>query len=85
MRIQYTISFKKRYEKLPLGIKIHAESKTRLFKENPFHSSLKTHKLHGKMKEFWGFSVSYDYRIIFEFMDDSSVRFNDIGTHKMYE
>jgi len=76
--------FKKSYKKLPLTIKKKAEIKEKIFRENPFHPSLKTHKLKGKLKDIWSFSIDNKYRIIFIF-DNSDVIFLDIGGHEVYE
>jgi mRNA-degrading endonuclease RelE of RelBE toxin-antitoxin system len=43
--------FEKRYKKLPKKVKEKAKEKEKIFRENPFHPILKTHKLHGKEKE----------------------------------
>ncbi len=48
---------------------------------DPFAPSLKTHKLHGRLKELWAFSITYSLRIAFHFMDTNHVVFEDIGTH----
>ncbi|HAX78274.1 MAG TPA: hypothetical protein DCY88_21245 [Cyanobacteria bacterium UBA11372] len=51
-----------------------------------FEKSLKTHKLSGKLKEFWSFSIEYDERILFYFTDDGKAVFVDIGSHdEVYE
>jgi mRNA-degrading endonuclease YafQ of YafQ-DinJ toxin-antitoxin module len=42
---------------------------------------LKTHKLSGKLQEFWSFSVDYDERVLFYFMEDGKAVFVDIGSH----
>ena len=44
------------------------------------HSSLKTHKLGGSLKDCYGASISYEYRIVF-ILDIDSVCFIDIGDH----
>ncbi len=52
--------------------------------EDPFHPSLKTHKLKGELFEFWACSINYDLRIIFKFIqheDMQSVLLSSIGTH----
>ena len=56
------------------------------FKLKPFDPSLDTHRLHGKLKGQWSFSVNSRYRILFEFLDDAheEVVFLDIGTHALY-
>jgi len=77
--------FKKNYKKLPQKIKGRAAAKERIFRENPFSSTLKTHKLHGKEKEMWAFWIDQKYRIKFVFLEDGVVLFLDIGTHDIYE
>jgi addiction module RelE/StbE family toxin len=39
-----------------------------IFSQNPFDPKLRTHKLTGKLKGLWSFSVSYNYRVIFRFI-----------------
>ena len=52
-----------------------------LFLENPYEQQLRTHKLTGKLKGLWAFSVAYDCRVIFRFTDNSTVLLIDIGKH----
>jgi proteic killer suppression protein len=84
IKIYFHPQFKKSYKKLPLTIKKKAEIKEKIFRKNPFHPSLKTHKLKGKLKDIWSFSVDNKYRIIFIF-DNNDVIFLDIGGHEIYE
>ena len=48
---------------------------------NPYDPSLKTHKLSGKLQEFWSFSIDYDERVLFYFTEDEKAVFVDIGSH----
>ncbi len=84
MKIYYHPQFFKSYKFLDKKIKEKAETKEKIFRENHFHNSLKTHKLSGKLKNQWSFSVDNKYRIIFEFINGDVV-FLDIGTHKIYQ
>jgi proteic killer suppression protein len=56
-----------------------------MFRENPFHPSLRTHKLKGKYKNFYSYSVTRDYRVLFRFLNGDKVIFYDIGTHEIYK
>lgn len=85
MKIIYSPTFKKSYKKLPKPVQFVAEKKEKIFRENPFDNSLKTHKLHGKLKDFLSFSINDKYRIIFEFIDEKTVHFHTIGTHDIYK
>ena len=83
MRIFYHPRFTQSYARLPLAIKKKAEDREVLFRTNPFHLSLDTHKLRGKLKRFWSFSVNRQYRILFEF-SGPEVIFLDVGDHNIY-
>lgn len=86
MTIHYSKRFEKSFSKLPKIIKLKALKKEHLFLADPFYPILKTHKLHGKQKEEWSYSVDSSYRITFIFLPDSSILYLDIGTHdQLYE
>jgi len=73
--------FEKQYQKLPKSVKEIAKEKERFFRESPFHPNLGTHKLHGKDRDAWAFSINRKYRIKFIFLADGHVLFLNIGTH----
>jgi len=52
-----------------------------LFLSTPFARQLRTHKLSGKLKGLWAFSVDEDCRVVFEFMGEDRVLLIDIGSH----
>ena len=52
-----------------------------LFSESPFSPLLRTHKLTGKLEGLWAFSVDYDCRIIFKFLNQDEILLVDIGGH----
>lgn len=83
--IETSSFFEKRYKKLPEKIKAKAKEREKIFRDNPFHLILKTHKLSGKEKEAWAFWINYSYRIKFIFTDNNSVLFLDIGAHDIYK
>jgi addiction module RelE/StbE family toxin len=87
MKIIYTSKFAREYKKLPSNIKSLAEEKEAVFRINPFDPNLKTHKLHGKLKDFWSFSVGYKYRIVFEISKGrkEAFYFHAAGNHDIYQ
>ena len=85
MQIEYSPKFMKQFQKLPKEVQEHAVLCENLFRKNPFHSKLKTHKLHGTMKDYWAFSISFSYRIGFTFVTGDLVRFHAVGTHDIYK
>lgn len=85
MKIIYSSKFIKEYKKLPEEIKITAEFKEKIFRNNPFNKILNTHKLSGKLKEFWSFSINNKYRIIFELEKNNLIYFHSVGDHSIYQ
>ncbi len=52
-----------------------------IFTSDPYDPRLKTHKLSGKLKDLWSFTVDYDERVLFYFTEDDRAVFVDIGSH----
>lgn len=84
MKIHYSNKFAKAYKKLPEEVKDIAEKKEEIFREDPFDSRLKTHKLKGELSNFYSFSVSYHWRVVFHFEDEETIVFDAVGTHAVY-
>ena len=55
--------------------------KLEIFISNPFDSSLKTHKLSGKLSDLFSFSIEYDIRVVFNFEDSNHAIFLEFGKH----
>ncbi|MBI3949370.1 MAG: type II toxin-antitoxin system mRNA interferase toxin, RelE/StbE family [Acidobacteria bacterium] len=79
--IYVTSHVERRYKKLLAALQALAEEKERLFRADAFDPRLSTHKLKGKLRGLWAFSVTPDIRIVFEFLDGDEVLFHDIGPH----
>lgn len=78
-------SFKNYTKRLPAEELDGLKERLIIFRNNPFNPKLKTHKLKGRLKEYWAFSISYSDRILFRFLDKGRVFFIDIGDHSIYE
>lgn len=84
--VVYTKVFEKEYYSLTkknkkLGQKI--KKKLEFFLNNPYHSSLKAHKVYSpKVGEVFSFAVSGDLRILFRWKTGNAVIFYRIGSHK---
>jgi len=77
--------FVRAYKKLSENIKSRAKQQEKIFLDNPFDPRLKTHKLKGELKDFWSYSINYQYRILFRFINHNEVIYYDVGTHEIYE
>ena len=84
-KIYPTNHFIKSYTMLSENIKTVAKKREMIFTNNPFDQRLKTHKLKGKLKDYWSYSINYQYRILFRFLDKETVIYHDIGTHEIYK
>lgn len=54
--------------------------------DDPFHPTLHSHKLKGSLSGSWACTVAYDYRILFEFVENPDSNEEEIllltmGTH----
>jgi len=83
--IIYKDKFKKKLQKF---LKKHPDirekfkSSVKNLENNPFESSLKTHKLTGKLKDNYACSINHEYRIILSIVIiKEEVFLIDIGTH----
>lgn len=82
--IYYSPHFERAFRLLPQRIKKQTFEKEKAFRKDCFDKSLKTHKLKGKLKNYWSFSINHTHRIMFEFYNQNDVIFDDIGTHSIY-
>ncbi|MBV9211126.1 MAG: type II toxin-antitoxin system mRNA interferase toxin, RelE/StbE family [Acidobacteria bacterium] len=85
MEIAFSSSFKRAFKKNVAGnasLETRFWQRVEFFKNNPFDSKLRTHKLSGRLKDLWSFSIEYDLRVIFPFIEQDKVVFVDIGSHK---
>lgn len=51
---------------------------------DPYHPSLKTHRLKGEFRDSWACSAGYDLRIVFQFVRHDgkpAVLLQTVGTH----
>lgn len=52
-----------------------------LFRSDPTDPLLKNHQLTGAMKNYRAFSITGDYRVVYERVSKDEVIFKDVGTH----
>ncbi|MBD2311014.1 type II toxin-antitoxin system YafQ family toxin [Desertifilum sp. FACHB-1129] len=84
MEVSFSSAFKRAFKKKIKGnpdLEVRFWQKLELFIIDPFEPILKTHKLSGKLKDLWSFSVEYDERVVLYFTDDERAVFVDIGSH----
>lgn len=85
IEIVYSPFFVRKFNKLENGLQEDVLQKIDLFKNKKNHKMLDVHKLHGKFKDYFGFSVNYKFRIVFRHVSKNEVLFTDIGGHEIYK
>ncbi len=84
-KLVITDAYKKRLKRF---LKQHPDMKSRyaktmaLLEIDPYHPSLRLHKLKGKLKEYASVSVSMEYRLVIDFViREKEIIPIDIGSH----
>ena len=77
-------SFKRAYKRLIKGrpeLESAFRERLTLFVNNPFEPALNTHKLSGRMRHQWAFTLTFKLRIVFVFTRPDFAMLEDIGSH----
>jgi len=76
------------FKKLKKFIKKHPDLRDRYIKMidmlvlDPYHPSLRIHKLKGKLQDYHSVSITMKYRVVIDFIiEDNEIIPIDIGTH----
>lgn len=85
MDIYYSPEFSRRFKKLSRELKFKTLEKERIFRENYRDPRLRTHKLSGKLAGRLGFWVDFKNRVVFSFLDSTTVHFHSVGSHDIYK
>jgi len=83
--IWYRPEFIRLYNKLVSSLQEEVKEKINLFKDRNNHKALKVHKLHGRLRDRYGFSVNYKYRVIFVYVNKKTVALLSVGDHEVYD
>ncbi len=82
MKIVYSRGFVKSARKIPESIKKKLVTLLEFLEENPFHPQLHTKPLAGKLRGYFSFRITRDWRVIFYFLDEDTVYLIDIAHRK---
>ena len=84
-RVIYTKSYLKRatkFAKRHPDLLIQYEKALKLLELNPFHPSLRLHRLKGSLSDLHSISINISYRITLEFLiEDGKIILVNIGSH----
>ena len=73
MEVTYTPSFIRQYKALDPNLQEEVLEKIEQFKNIKNHKALKVHKLTGRLKDRYSFSVNYKIRIVFQYHSKKEV------------
>lgn len=85
MKVSFAPSFVRAYKNLPKKLQQEIKEKIALFKSNPKHPFLKTHKLKGSLEGRYSFSANYKYRIVFMYRLREEAVLLIVGDHDVYK
>ena len=84
-RVIYTKSYLKRatkFAKRHPDLLAQYEKALKLLELNPFHPSLRLHRLSGSLSDLHSISINISYRITLEFLiEDSKIILVNVGSH----
>lgn len=84
MQVSFTPNFIRQLKKLEPELKAEGLGKIELFQKNQREKSLKVHRLKGKLKDRFSFSVNYKYRIVFMYFTKKEIVLMAVGDHDVY-
>ena len=86
MTIYYHPQYSRSYRRLERSLQHLVDQRITLFRADVFDPRLDTHRLHGKLKKQWSFSIDRKNRILFGFLDKlkTDVVSLDVGDHDVY-
>ncbi len=81
LTVRYTAKFLRMYKGLEQRLKEEVKEKISLFRSEKNHASLKIHRLHGRFKSCFSFTINYKIRIVFKYEDKKTVNLLYVGSH----
>lgn len=84
MEILYKPIFLRQYNKLSEELRDEVKDAVSFFRQDPWHPSLRLHKLSGKLKGCMSFSVNYKFRIVCEEEKKGVWVLLEVGDHDIY-
>ena len=83
MKIEFDVKVKRKLKKISQkDVKLYGAflNKISLLRNNPAEKSLRLHKLSGRRRDAWSFSVTYSVRAVFIYVK-GGILIIDIGSH----
>ena len=85
IRVNFKPSFLRQFNILETDLRDEVAEKVELFKDKRNHKQLKVHKLKGRLKGRYSFSVNYQTRIVFVYEKKDEAVLLAVGSHDVYK
>lgn len=85
MDIKFKPNFVRQFNRLEPALQEEVVEKVELFKKIKNHKQLKVHKLKGRLKGRFSFSVNYKTRIVFAYISKKEAVLLAIGDRDLYK
>jgi mRNA-degrading endonuclease YafQ of YafQ-DinJ toxin-antitoxin module len=85
IEVEYTATFIKMVQRLEKDLREDVYERVEGLRDPKNHARLKVHALHGALKGFYGFSVNYKLRIVFEKKSSKKFLLHFVGGHEIYD
>ncbi len=82
LKLFCTGNFLKQSKKLPVSIQKKLARQLEILKENPFNSLLHSKPLAGSLAGLYSFRITRDWRVIFYFLNEWTVKIVDVAHRK---
>lgn len=82
IQVQYDRAFLKLVKRLPTRIQQQLAQTLVTLQENPFHPTLHTKRLSGSLTGIISYRVTRDYRVTFQFLDETNIQLLDVSHRK---
>ncbi len=83
--IAFSPTFMKKLKKHHKDIQMEVVEKIELLKNITNHQYLKVHKLNDRLKGSYSFSVDYQRRIVFDYLDENTIYILNFSGHEIYD
>ncbi len=82
MRIVYSREFVKQIASLPKKTQEMLDMLLQILLKDPFYPTLHTKSLKGELNRMFSFQITRDWRVIFIFEDNNTIRLVKVGNRK---
>ena len=81
MIIKFSKQFQNQYKKLPQKLQAKTKQRIELWREDPYNSLLRLHRLSGELSGYYSINITGDVRVLYAVIGNAVYLFDLVGTH----